>query len=298
MHKKRVLFFFENDWAFGQIYNSLTRRLTKYDIYAHILDWRKSYTHQEFEYLMRKFDSLVTIPSVVDSALSYNIPKSKIIAIAHHEKDIVFGINRCGIGLYDELQAYGVIHEHLVDVSRSAGISRVPKVVPNGLDFDYLYSPISPALRTLGYAGAASSEMSDSSDFKRSYLLKPIADTVGLPLKIHDRMYHMCIAGYYESIDSLLVTSKYEGCGLPAMEAAAAGRLVLAAQAGSFDGSSGLTCRTPDEEFKADAVKHLEQCKDPVIYRNNCERAQQYARDHYDWEHVIHKYVELLTCYA
>jgi glycosyltransferase involved in cell wall biosynthesis len=297
MNKKRVLFFFENDWAFGQIYNSLTRRLAKYGIYAHILDWRKSYTHQEFEFLMRKFDAIVTEPSAIDSVMSYNIPKSKIIAVAHHEKDIIFGINRCGLGMYDELQAYGVIHEHLVDVSHRAGISRVPLVVPNGIDFDYFYSSISPSLKTLGYAGAASSEMSDFSDFKRSYLLKPISEAAELPLKINNRMYHMCVAGYYETIDSLLVTSKYEGCGLPAMEAAAAGRLVLAAQAGSFDGSSGLLCRLPDEEFIIDAVSHLERCKDPVVYRDNCERAQQYAREHYDWDNVINKYVELLTSY-
>ena len=295
MYKKRVLFFFENDWAFGQIYNALTRRLAKYGIYAHILDWRKSYTQQEFAYLMAKFDAVVTVPNVLSSLLSYNIPKSKVIAVAHHEKDIIFGVEKFGTSLYEEIQAYGVIHEHLVDVSRNAGISRVPIVVPNGLDFDYYYAPISRELKTLGYAGAISSEMSDHTDFKRTYLLKPIAEAAGLPLKMHDRMYHMCVAGYYETIDSLLVTSKYEGCGLPAMEAAASGRLVIAAQAGSFDGSSGLLCRTPDEEFKADAIMHLEKCKDPVVYKENCERSQQYARDNYDWDHVIDKYIELLT---
>ena len=244
---------------------------------------------------MCKFDAVVTVPSVLSSLLSYNVPRNKIIAIAHHEKDIIFGVENFGTSLYEEIRGYGVIHEHLVGVSRNAGIARVPVIVPNGLDFDYYYSPISEGLKTLGYAGAIAGGMSDGSDFKRTYLLNPIADAVNLPLKTHDRMYYMCVAGYYETIDSLLVTSKYEGCGLPAMEAAAAGRLVIAAQAGSFDGSSGLLCRTPDEEFKADAITHLEKCKDPAIYKENCERAQQYARDNYDWSHVIDRYVELLT---
>jgi len=291
----RILFYFENDWAFGQIYNALTRRLAKWGIYAHILDWRKAYTQAEMRYLMFKFDAIVTVPSVVDGLVANGVPLGKIVAVAHHEKDIVFGASKAGVGMFDELRGYGVIHEHMLEVSRSTGIQRVPLVVPNGLDFEYFYEPISDGLKVLGYAGAISSGMSDGSDFKRTHLLKAVAEATGLPLLTHERMYHMCVAGYYRTIDGLLVTSSYEGCGLPAMEAAAAGRLVLGAQVGAFDGSSGLLCRTPDLKFVEDAVAHLNRCKDPAVYRLECERAQQYARDHYDWDHVIERYVELLN---
>ena len=293
--KRRVLFFFENDWAFGQIHNSLIRRLYSKGIYAAIIDWGKSRTVQEFEYIQNKFDVIATVPSVINSLFSYNIPLSKIAAIAHSELDIVLGAQRCGVDMYEELYGYAVIHKNLIEVSRNQGISREPVVTPNGIDFDYFYAPVSNSLDCLGYAGAKSFIMSDASDCKRSHLLEPICIRSGLPLMWPERMHYLSMAGYYASIDGLIVTSKYEGCGLPAMEAAAAGRLVVAAKTGNFDGSSGLLCRTPDEEFVEDAVNHLQNCSDPSVYRANCERAQQYARDHYDWEHVIDKYVELVS---
>lgn len=291
---KKVLFFFENDWAFGQIHNALAKRLYQYKIYCHVLDWRTSYSHQEFLYLQSKFDAIVTVPSVIDCLISYDVPLSKVIGVAHHEKDIILGLQKIG-NRFEELLGYGVIHKHLVEVSAKAGIKRIPKIVPNGLDFDYFYNPVKDKLEIVGYAGAITSAMSDSSEFKRSYLISPIINKTNLTLKLHNRMHHLCMGGYYQSVDSILVTSKYEGCGLPAMEAAAAGRLVLGAKVGCFDGSAGLLCRTPDEEFITDAIDHLERCKDPAVYKEHCERFQQYARDHYDWSQVVNNYVDLLS---
>lgn len=292
---RRVLFFFENDWAFGQIHNALIRRLYSHGIHAAILDWGTSRTAQEFDNIQRRFDAIVTLPSVLNSLLSYNVSPSKLVAVAHSEIDIALGAARCGAGIYDELQGYAVIHQDMVAVSAHHGISRVPLVTPNGIDFDYFYAPISAGLRTLGYAGASVFHMSDKSDCKRSHLLTPISNAVGLPLRWPQRMHYLAMSAHYELMDALIVTSSYEGCGLPAMEAAAAGRLVVAAKTGNFDGSSGLLCRTPSDEFVQDAIEHLNQSKDPVIYRAHCERAQQHARDHFDWDHVIDRYVELLS---
>jgi glycosyltransferase involved in cell wall biosynthesis len=249
----------------------------------------------EFGNILRRFDAIATVPSVLNGLLSHGVPASKLVAVAHSEIDIVLGVERCGVGIYEQVYGYAVIHPDLVEVSRSAGIERVPLVTPNGIDFDYYYTPISSGLKCLGYAGAPVFHMSNRSECKRSHLLRPICDGVGLPLRWPERMHYLAMAGHYESVDSLIVTSSYEGCGLPAMEAAAAGRLVLGAQVGAFDGSSGLLCRTPDLEFVEDAVAHLNRCKDPAVYRLECERAQQYARDHYDWDHVIERYVELLN---
>ena len=107
-------------------------------------------------------------------------------------------------------------------------------------------------------------------------------------------MNHLCMPGYYRSVDSILITSRYESAGLPSMEAAAAGRLVVGAAVGYFDGSSGILCRTSDEEFVVDAREALVAHRDPAIYKNTCERSQQYARDHYDWEHRIEAWLELI----
>jgi hypothetical protein len=291
---KKILFFFENDWAFGQIYQALSKRLWEHNIYAHVLDWRTSYTKQEFVYLMNKFDAVVTVTSVVNSLLSYDIPLSKIIAIAHSKNDINLGLERFG-NRYDELLNYGVIHPHMIEISKSLGIKRIPKVVPNGLDFDFFYSPISESLTSIGYGGADIHQMLDLTDCKRAYLLPPIIEKTGLNLKRHSRMHFLCMSGYYQSVDSLLVTSNYEGCGLPAMEAAAAGRLVIGCQIGYFNGRYGLLCRSPDNEFVEDAVNFLELNKDPKIYKENCERAQQYAKDHLDWSHVLNQHLEFFS---
>jgi glycosyltransferase involved in cell wall biosynthesis len=120
-------------------------------------------------------------------------------------------------------------------------------------------------------------------------------DGIGLYHNFHKNYNHLCMPGYYETIDALLVTSDYEACGLPAMEAAAAGRLVVSAAVGYFDGSSGALCRTPEDEFVEDARRILEEHKDPIKYRETCERAQQYARDHYDWSHVVDGWIDLLN---
>ena len=139
--------------------------------------------------------------------------------------------------------------------------------------------------------------MSNGSDFKRGYLAPRVTEGLGLDYVMHEFMYHLCMPGYYRTMDSLLVTSSYEGCGLPAMEAAAAGRLVVGAAAGYFTGDSGFLCRTPDDEFVEDARGILTLCKNsPETYRSICEKGQQYARDNYDWEHTVDGWIELFGC--
>jgi hypothetical protein len=77
------------------------------------------------------------------------------------------------------------------------------------------------------------------------------------------------------------------------MEAAAAGRLVISSVVGYFDGSHGALCRLADEDFVADAREMLLKYQDPVLYRGACEKAQAYARDHYDWKHVTDGWINL-----
>jgi len=41
---KKILFFIEDNWAFGSIHNALCKELYKYDIYSNLLNWKVSYT--------------------------------------------------------------------------------------------------------------------------------------------------------------------------------------------------------------------------------------------------------------
>ena len=47
----KVLFFFENAWAFGSIHNALAKELYPYGIHADIIDWASRYVLEEFDLL-------------------------------------------------------------------------------------------------------------------------------------------------------------------------------------------------------------------------------------------------------
>ena len=292
---KSVLFYTQNRWAFGQIHHALIKRLWEHGIYAHLLDWTQHYSDTEFELLNEKFETFMTTPEAVGSLVHRGIPISKIICVAHHEKDIVAAVKDVGAEFVSGVKRFGVMTPDLVGVARQNGIVRPINEVRYGLDFDHYFAPIANELKTVGYAGEIASHMSDGSDFKRSHLIPMVIARVPLALRQHEFYNHLCMAGYYTKIDALLVSSSYETAGLPAMEAATAGRLVVGTPVGYFDGSSGILCRLDADGFVADAARALEEHMDPRKYREQCERAQQYARDHYDWRHVIDKWLELLA---
>ena len=283
MNKNSVLFYTQNQWAFGQIHHALIKRFYTHGIYAHLLDFYQHHTQLEFDLLKKKFETFVTTPEAVVRLMAYGVEPERIITIAHAERDVVGGAQNSGSWVFDKVKAYAVINPALVAVSKQTGIKRVPVVVRNGLDFDHYYAPIAKKLMTVGYPGASYHPMSDNTDCKRAYLVPEVLNNMGLSYQKHPNVNHLCMAGYYETVDAILVTSNYEACGLPAMEAAAAGRLVVSSGVGYFDGSAGVLCRTPDDEFVFDARLALVKHKNPVVYRAACEEAQQYARDNYDW---------------
>ena len=291
---KSVLFFTQNQWAFGQIHHALIKRLYTHGIYAHLLDFYQEYRQREYDMLNDAFDTFVTTPEAVARLMSFGIAPERIVAIAHAERDVAGGAHNSTADVFHRLKGFAVINPTLADVWKKFGITREPSVVRNGIDFDYYYAPIASALKTVGYAGAATHPMSDGSDCKRSYLLERVMADMSLAFKASPAVNHLCMAGHYQTIDSVLITSNYEACGLPILEAAAAGRLVISSRVGYFDGSHGTLCRTPDDEFVEDAREALNKYKDPILYREACEKAQAYARDHYDWEHVLQGWIEVL----
>lgn len=294
MRKNSVLFYTQNQWAFGQIHHALIKRLWKHGVYAHLLDFYNEYTQQEYDLLNDSFETFVTTPEAVSRLMSFGIAPEKIVAIAHAERDVVGGVHNSPLDVFYRLKGFGVINPLLGNIWKSFGVLREPSVVRNGVDFDYFYAPLSRKLRSVGYAGASHHLMSDGRDCKRSYLVERVVYNLELEFKSSPRVNHLCMAGYYQTIDSVLITSNYEACGLPILEAAAAGRLVVSAGVGYFDGSHGALCRLPDAEFVEDAREALNKYKDPILYREACEKAQAYARDHYDWEHVLQGWIEAL----
>ena len=105
---------------------------------------------------------------------------------------------------------------------------------------------------------------------------------------------------YYNKIDSLIMSSLEEAGGLPAMEAAAAGKLVIGTPVGYFEenGKYGGGILVPLDElgFLNETRKNLMYYKDnPKEYKEKCEEIQNYARENYDWSKTIHSWVELFS---
>jgi glycosyltransferase involved in cell wall biosynthesis len=151
-------------------------------------------------------------------------------------------------------------------------------------------------LRTVGFAGAISGV---HVDIKRPWLVEQAVKQAGLELKLAHGYHnsYVTMPGYYPTVDALIVASTEEGAGLPALEASAAGRLVISTPVGLWQNNSGNTGHTvpiEESEFLAETVKLLEFYKnEPAAYRDKCLATQQHARS-YDWSQVISDWVGLL----
>jgi glycosyltransferase involved in cell wall biosynthesis len=103
--------------------------------------------------------------------------------------------------------------------------------------------------------------------------------------------------GYNPTVDALIVASTEEGAGLPALEASAAGRLVISTPVGLWQtrrGTSGHTVPIDEKEFLEETVKLLEFYRaNPAAYQEKCSSTQQHAKN-YDWSQVIGHWVGLL----
>jgi glycosyltransferase involved in cell wall biosynthesis len=103
--------------------------------------------------------------------------------------------------------------------------------------------------------------------------------------------------GFYPQVGAVVVSSTHEGAGLPALEAAAAGRLVISTPVGHWDriGTKGAV------EMPVEAESFVQCCSETLIYYKNnpkeyqvrCLTIQEHARE-YDWINHVESWVELI----
>ena len=298
---KRVLFYTQNRWAFGSIHHALCKELYQHGIYANLLDWMQHYSMEELALIDRTYDIIVTNPEAVELYLAkWGFDRKKIVVIAHAQWDLLKAQAEGGTEFLSEVRNYAVISDVLARKSAEIGIARTPKITPLGIHTDMFSADIAPALRTVGYAGAPTGANFAGVDIKRGHLVETAVSGVdGLTLQTHGFYNHLCMPAYYKLIDGLVVSSSEEAGGLPAMEAAAAGRLVIGTPVGYFehngDQGGGITVPVEPEAFVAKTQEHLAYYRDnPVQYRLKCESIQQYARDNYDWSKVIDAWLEVI----
>lgn len=296
----KVGFYIDTEWALGSIHASLMKRLYSYDIDCHMIEWAKQYNQHEIASIRETFDYIVTLPGIPLNNLVnvFGVSPSKVIAVAHGGYDIHTAVVMNNP--IDKLHSYACISSSLVEYSQSLGINRTPIVVRNGIDFDNFYRAPATRLETIGYAGAVKqvSTLNSHDDWKRSYLANNVAQGSNTGLYTIEKSHFLAMPKYYSDIDCLLVTStEQEACGLPLMEAAAAGRLPISGKIGilkEFPSNPGVIVPLDPAEYVRYAVSAIKYYKDnPSEFNRRCVEAQEYAREFYDWSSVIEDWANL-----
>jgi glycosyltransferase involved in cell wall biosynthesis len=296
---KKVIFFFEDNWAFGSIHRALEKELYKNNIYSNVLDWRNSYSSDEIKYLVDIYDYFVTIPNVVEHLINGGIPLEKIICVAHSAFDIFQSIHDCAYKRTDlyNIHNYAVINEELKYIAQFGGVQKEVKIVKNGIHFDYLYSKPSESLKTVGYSTSMKSTNFFGQDKKRGYIAEKCAKLSNLNFNpIKDQTF-LAMAGYYKTVDCVIQTALEEACGLSMLEAAAAGKLCIGTNTGYLkyhSPKSGISLPIDENTFIHTCVDILNYYKNNNDkYVDKCLEIQSYARDNYDWSIVIQDWIDL-----
>lgn len=297
---KKVLFYTQNRWAFGSLHHGLIKELYKHNIYGDLLDWTQQYTLEEFDLLIKTYDIFVTMPEAVMHLHNvYKVPLNKIIAVAHEQWDLYLANKDHGINFYNEIKGYSVISKILINTSEKLGITRKPKITPAGICVDNFYMPSSQTLTRVGFGGETNKLNFFGIDRKRGHLVKKAIEGIDIKLVTHGFYHYMCMPAYYNTLDCIVVSSLEEAGGMPAMEAAAAGRLVISTPLGYFEEhgpkGGGVVVPVDEETFVNKTRESILYYKDnPTKYKEKCEEIQQYARDNYDWSKKIDTWLDLL----
>lgn len=298
---RKVLFYTQNRWAFGSIHHALSKELYKYGIIANLLDWTQQYSGEEFKLLNESYDLFVTMPDAVVHLNRCGIPGNKIATVAHGQWDMLLAKRDFGTGFYDQIYKFGVVSNILKDKAKEFGINRTPDVVQFGIHFDMFYRKPSSSLNKIGYGGARETKNFFNQEIKRGHLVKEvISDIPEVNLVEHNFYNWMCMPAYYNSVDAIVVSSTEESAGLPGLEAAAAGRLVLSTPVGYFEENGprggGIVLPIEEDSFKEKLSEYVKMyASDKEAYIKKCLEIQEYARENYDWSKHIQAWVEFLS---
>jgi glycosyltransferase involved in cell wall biosynthesis len=295
----RIAFYTSPHWAFGSIHSALCNRLSRFSIEAEILDATIGHPIDSFNRTAMSFDYVVTDPGAsVALADSYGVPRGNIVLISHGEEDLHRLIKRHGTSVYSQFIDFAVVSESLFSSALTLGLRTPGAVLPLGVSTDLYDADVASGLSVVGYAAAMSRENTFGVEGKRGRLAKEAAEKAGLLFRPATDLagHRMSLSyqqmpEYYKSVDAVLMSSLQEGAGLPVIEAAAAGRLVIGTPVGHFPrlayNGGGLLAPLGDQEFVDYSVSALKFYKaNPVEYRNKCILIKKAAK-RFDWDCVI-----------
>jgi glycosyltransferase involved in cell wall biosynthesis len=309
---KRIIFFVDTEWALGCVHYELTKYLFIKNINATVLNWSKKYTQLEMIELDKVVDYYISIPIGIGKLIDdYKIAPEKCIAVAHAPVDIKQLQAFSPINV-ERLHGYSAISNWLISKSQEFGLSRVPVLTPIGINYNSFYAKPSDKLTTVGYGGTYVSrqDLIDQEQFfkdlpyepagkKRAYLAKELTESLGLNFTIAQKYHNswVTMGGYYKSVDAVIIPSIEEGGGLPALEASAAGKLVISTPVGVWidkPNNIGYTVPIEESEFIKETLELLTFYKDnDKAYQKKCNSTQVNARA-FDWYNVINAWVNLI----
>lgn len=296
--KNRIVFYTEPEWAFGVIHNELTKYLFVHGINSTVLSWHKNYSVDEIQELSNNINYFVANPYGIAKLIDgFGIPPEKCIVVAHAVRDL-HDLMTFSEDNRKRLHAYGVVSDWLLEQSVLLNMDIHPTVVSIGINYESFFSEPSRELKTVGYAGTISPHAIHS-HIKRFELIKKVTEKVNLPLTTATTYHnsYVTMQGYYKTVDAVIVASTEEGAGLPALEASAAGKLVISTPVGIWlkkSNGTGHTVPIDQELFLKETEKILTYYKfNSESYRETCLQTQKHAKL-YDWSNVIEHWVNLL----
>jgi glycosyltransferase involved in cell wall biosynthesis len=297
---KRLLFYSDTKWALGAIHAGVCTQLRAAGWTAEVKSWSKGYNISEFAREASTYDYVVTLPNAgTDPLKAYHVPPEKIIVVAHDESDLQKLIAEEGVEGFERFAAYGVVSDTLACSSISLGIKRLPLVVRYGVDVDRYRRDVPARLSSVGYATVMQRSTASGVERKRGALAQDCAEAADLRFVAVEKRPFETMPDFYGTVDSLIMPSLQEGAGLPPLEAAAAGRLVIGTPVGHFPrlAYEGLGILAPLDAggFRRFTVETLIYYRDnPAAFADKCASIQQAAGQR-DWRYTIADWIELFS---
>lgn len=294
---KRVLFFIENNWVFGKIFNELLKHIyPEYD--CDIFDWSKVQERENTDRMQQKYDLFFSTPvGCFFLHDTYGIPLDRCYGHAHSDFDIVDALKRFPRDYFDQLRGYAVVSEPLRYVSFSHGIQRVPSVLPVGVTVANYQRTPPTKIEKLGYFGRMSRKDGDF-DIKRGYLAQTVAQQAELTFWNREYVPFFVADRLYQEIDLVMFCSLVEGNPYVAIEACAAGVPILGTRVGIFpdiaNAGAGIMLPMEEDAFIASAVNIIRSLQnEPDLYARMCQAALEVGKT-FDWSIIKRTWIREL----
>lgn len=298
---RRIIFYSDGNWALGAIHSALVAALNARGWSTELLDWSVPYGIDHFKQRVADGAFIVTLPHGGTAPLtnSYGVPHDRIYAVAHGEPDLHTLIRHGSTDVFERFAGYGVVSDNLLCSSLSLGIRRIPSVLRLGIDTARYAGPLPTQLESVGYGGVMNRLTEFGIDCKRGNLAQAAAQGAGLNFAPAVNRAFRDMHRYYHEVQAVLMPSLQEGAGLPPLEAAAAGRLVIGTPVGQFPrlAYEGLGLLAPISSsgfisYCVTALKYFAQ--NPNALRDKSAQIRAAAQQR-DWRYVLPDWEEFLS---